>query len=138
MKRLFTCFLIMLCIPFMMGMGSSFSGGDSPDKVPVTEKKFSAVFVDQMDIVSRCTDISIEGKTFLEGKKGEGTYTIPFGAIGSIDFFMKDGKLKGAVLLKDNSREELMLNKDHRAYGRTHHGTFQIHISDLKKMIIGE
>ncbi|MCD6487516.1 MAG: hypothetical protein J7K35_09375 [Syntrophobacterales bacterium] len=137
MKRLYICFLIMLLVPFILGMGSM-TGDDSPDKIPVTDKKFSATFVDQMDVVTRCTEVSIEGKTFVEGVKGEGTYTIPFEKIKNIRFFLKDGKLKGVVLLKSNSRDELTLNKDYKAYGRTTHGTFQIDISGLKKMIMSE
>ncbi|MBW2599879.1 MAG: hypothetical protein JRC60_07375 [Deltaproteobacteria bacterium] len=137
MKRLYMYFLIMLFVPFILGMGSM-TGDDSPDKIPVTEKKFSATFVDQMDVVTRCTEVSIEGKTFVEGVKGEGTYTIPFEKIKSVGFFLKDGKLKGLVLLRNNNRDELILNKDYKVYGRTSYGTFQIGILDLRKMIMGE
>jgi len=121
----------------MLGMGS-ITGDDSPDRIPVTEKKFSATFVDQMDIVTKCTEISIEGKTFIEGVKGEGTYTIPFEKIKSVRFFLKDGKLEGLVLLRNNNKNELILNKDYKVYGRTSSGTFQISILNLKKMIMGE
>ena len=137
MKRLYMCFLIILFVPFMLGMGSM-TGDDSPDKIPVTEKKFSAIFVDQMDVVTRCTDVSIEGKTFIEGVKGRGTYTIPFEKIKSVRFFLKGGELKGFILLKNNGRDELILDKDHKAYGRTNSGTFQIGILSLKKMTMGE
>jgi len=137
MKRLYICFLIMLLVPFILGMGSM-TGDDSPDKIPVTEKKFSATFVDQMDVVTRCTDVSIEGKTFIEGVKGEGTYTIPFEKVKSVRFFLKDGKLKGLILLRNNNKDELILNKDYKVYGRTSYGTFQIGVLGLKKMIIGE
>ena len=131
------CFLIMLFVPFILGMGSM-TGDDSPDSIPVTEKKFSATFVDQMDIVTRCTEVSIEGKTFIEGVKGKGTYTVPFEKIKSISFFMIDGKFKGVLLLKDNSKDELILDEDTKVYGRTDYGTFQIGIAKLKKMVIGE
>jgi len=138
MKRIYICFLIVLCAPFLLGMGSSITGDDSPDTIPVTKKKFSATFVDQMDVVTTCTDVSIEGKTFVKGKKGEGTYTIPFEKIKSIKFFLKEGKLKGAILLKNNKSDELILDKDDNVYGRTRYGTFRIGISGLKKMVIGE
>ena len=137
MKRLYMCFLIILFVPFMLGMGS-ITGDDSPDRIPVTEKKFSATFVDQMDIVTKCTEISIEGKTFVEGVRGEGTYTIPFEKIKSVRFFLKDGKLEGLVILRNNNKDKLILNKDYKVYGRTSSGTFQIGILNLKKMIMGE
>ena len=107
MKRLYMCFLIVLFVPFMLGMGST-TGGDSPDRIPVTEKKFSATFVDQMDVVTRCTDVSIEGKTFIEGVKGKGTYTIPFEEIKSVRFFLKGEELKGFILLENTNRDELI------------------------------
>ncbi len=127
----------MLFVPFVLGMGSM-TGDDSPDRIPVTEKKFSATFVDQMDVVTRCTDVSIEGKTFIEGTKGKGTYTIPFEKIKSVRFFLKGGELKGFILLEAGNRDELILDKDHKVYGRTNSGTFQIGLSGLKKMIMGE
>ncbi|MBN2538447.1 MAG: hypothetical protein JXB09_00195 [Deltaproteobacteria bacterium] len=137
MKRLYLCLLIMLCAPLMLGMGSM-TGDNSPDKIPVTEKKFNATFVDQMDVVTTCTDVSIEGKTFIDGVKGKGTYTIPFEEIKSVTFFLKEGELKGFILLKNNNKDELILDKDYKVYGRTHSGTFQIGVSGLKKMIMGE
>jgi len=137
MKRLYMCFLIMLFVPFILGMGS-ITGSDTPDKVPVTEKKFSAAFVDQMDIITRCTEVSIEGKTFIEGRKGKGVYTIPFEEVESVVFLLKGEELRGLVRLKNNSSDELILDSNHKAYGRTAHGTFQIGIADIKKMIINE
>jgi len=81
---------------------------------------------------------SIQGKTFMEGKKGEGTYTIPFEKIKSILFTIKNAELKGYIQLKDNTVTELILNKDYKAYGRTKYGTFQIKLVDLKKMTLGD
>ena len=70
--------------------------------------------------------------------KGKGTYTIPFEKIKSVRVFLKDGKLKGLILLRNNSKDELILNKDTKVYGRTDYGTFQIGIAKLKMMVIGE
>ena len=136
MKKLYMCLLMMLFVPFMMGMGAT-SGNDSPDWIPDTEQNFSATFVDQMDIVTRCSSVSMDGKTFVEGEKGEGTYTIPFKNIKSIRFFLKEGDLKGLVLLKNGNKDELILNKDCKVYGKTGSGTFHISITGLKKMIMG-
>jgi len=70
--------------------------------------------------------------------KGKGTYTIPFEKIKSVRVFLKDGKLKGLILLRNNSKDELILNKDTKVYGRKDYGTFQIGIAKLKMMVIGE
>ena len=135
MKRGCRYFLIMLFLPCILGMGSM-TGSDTPDKIPVTEKKFGATFIDQMDTLTKCTEVSIEGKTFIEGKKGKGVYTIPFEEVESVVFLLKGEELRGLIRLRNNSSDELILNNDHKAYGRTAHGTFQIDLMDLKKIII--
>jgi hypothetical protein len=137
MKRERRYILIMLCIPFLLGMGS-LPGSDDPDKVPVTEKKFSATFIDQIDIITKCTEVSIEGNTFIEGRKGKGVYTIPFEEVESITFLSRGEELRGLVRLKNNGTDELILDGNHKAYGKTTHGTFRIGIADLKRMIINE
>jgi len=137
MKRGHRYVLAILFLPFILGMGSM-TGSDTPDKVPVTETKFSATFVDQMDIITRCTEVSIEGKTFIEGKKGRGVYTIPFEEVESITFLLKGEVLRGLIRLKNKSTDELILDSNHKAYGRTTHGTFQIGIADIKKMVLHE
>jgi len=128
---------ILAVLPFLLAMGS-LSGEGSPDKIPIPAKKFTATFIDQTDVITECRDVSIEGGAFLEGKRGEGTYTIPFDNIRSILLRMADGKLIGIATLHDGSIIELSLNKNHKAYGHTRYGTFQIRLADLKKMIIGE
>ena len=135
MKQRCGYFLIVFLIPFLMGMGSM-TGNDTPDKIPVPEKKFSVTFVDQMDIVTTCTEASIGGKTFIEGKKGKGVFTIPFDEIASVTFLVRDDELKALVHLRNKDTDELILDNSGRAFGRTAHGTFQIDVTDIKKMII--
>ncbi len=119
-------------IPIMLGMGVI---GDSPtNKIPVPDKKYTVTFIDQMDFVTECSEVSIEGNTFIDGKRGEGTYAIAFDRIRSVLFRMKERELRGVVQLKDGSEIELVLNKDRKAYGKTEFGTFQIKLASLKKM----
>jgi hypothetical protein len=132
-NRFLFLLIMLVLLPVIAGMGSNM-GASSPDKIPVPDKKYSATFIDQMDVVTECTEVSFEGKTFLEGKRGEGTYTIPFEKITHIVFQLEDSKLKGIVKLKDGNKEELILNKDHKAYGLTQTGTFMINLSGLKKI----
>lgn len=136
MKRAVSVVVLILIVPFMMGMGGVPGGGNAPEKVPVPDRLFAGSFVDQMDIVTQCTDISIEGKTFVEGKRGEGTYTVDFQNIRAIDFLSKGEVIRGRILLKDNSSTELALKGNSRAYGRTGYGTFQIQLKNLKKMTL--
>lgn len=125
--------LILFVFPFILAMGSQ-KGEIAPEKIPVPVKKFKVIFIDITDTITECTEVSIEGGTFIEGKRGEGIHNISFDNISNIIFFLKEGMLTGIVKLKDGNILELSLNKDQRAYGRTKYGTFQIRLSDLKKM----
>ncbi|MBT8490889.1 MAG: hypothetical protein KJN62_07565 [Deltaproteobacteria bacterium] len=127
-------FLIVFLLPFLLGMGSIL-GEDSSDTIPVPTLKYTAMYIDQMDVMTDCSEVSIEGKTFVEGTQGKGLYTIPFENIKSILFMLKNGELTGVITLKDESRTTLILMKDHKAYGKAHIGTFQIKLTNLKKMV---
>ena len=135
--RFYQLMAVLTVLPFLLAMGP-LSGESSPDKIPVPTKKFTATFIDQTDVITECRDVSIEGGTFIEGKRGEGTYAIPFENIRSILMRMTDGKLKGLAMLHDGSTMELNLNKNQKSFGHTKYGTFQIRLEDLKKMIIAE
>jgi len=134
MKRHYCFILMLVCFPFLLGMGSQ--GGTPADIIPVPEKKFTATFVDQMDVLTQCSDVSIEGGTALQGKIGEGTYTVAFENIKEVVFRLHEERLHGQVRLPDGSSIELIVGKDKKAYGRTKFGTFQIRLNNLKKMII--
>jgi hypothetical protein len=134
MKRKFIFLLMILCLPVLLGMGSQ--GGTPADKIPVPAKKFKATFVDQTDVATECTDVSIDGSTSLQGRIGEGTYTVNFENIQEIVFRQHAEKLYGQVKMHDGSSIELMIGKDKKVYGQTKFGTFQIRINDLKKIII--
>ena len=136
MKRSYKSLFILLLIPLLVGMGNSIFGEGPADKIPIPEQKFAAIYIDQMDVITECKDVSIQGKTFLEGKKGKGTYAIPFEKIENILFIVKDDELKGCIRLKDKSKTELILKKDHKAYGHTKYRTFQIKLINLKKMVL--
>ncbi len=131
--RLFVTMIMM--IPFITGMGAVPKGNVSPEKIPVPDRSFTGVCIDQMDIATNCTEISIEGKTFVEGKMGEGTYTVDFQNIKSIDFLSAGDTMVGRLQLHDGSVKELGINGNFRVYGRTGYGTFQITIIHLKRII---
>lgn len=138
MKKIQTVFAALLVIvPLLMGMGSRFGQG-SPEKIPVPAKKFTATFIDQLDVITECTDASIEGGTFIEGKRGDGINTISFDLIDNVSFSINADKLTGVVKLRDGSAVELALKKDQMAYGYTRYGTFQIRLADLKRIIISQ
>ncbi|MBM4315768.1 MAG: hypothetical protein FJ122_17885 [Deltaproteobacteria bacterium] len=134
MKRIILT-AILATIPVLAGMGAM-QGPASPDKIPVPAKPYHATFVDQMDVATECTELTIEGAVYLEGKRGEGNYTISFDNIEQVTFRLAAERLIGTVKLDGGGTVELALNKKHKAYGRTKYGTFQIRLVDLKMMTL--
>ena len=135
MKKAYVVFIVFLALPLLSGMGS-INGMTASDNIPVPEKKFSGIFVDEADVITECSQISIAGHTFVQGKRGEGTYSVPFENIDGILFFQKEGTLTAEVLLKDKEKVILALKKDQKAYGKTAYGTFQIELENLKKLTV--
>ncbi len=133
MKKYLPVF-VFIAVPIILAMGGS--GGGPTDRIPTAAKNIGAIFVDQNDIVTECTGASIDGNTFLEGKKGQGTYTIGFEKIKSVVFKMNNGELLGTAKLIGGGETTLVLDKNKKAYGRTKFGSFQIRIANLKKMTI--
>lgn len=125
--------MVLLAVPLLMGLGSP---GGAPGKIPKPDKKFAATFVDHMDVVTDCRDVSIEGTTFFEGKRGGGILNIPFENITSVLFRLSGDKLIATVRLTGGNTMELTVEKKNRAYGTTDYGTFQIQLIDLKKMTL--
>lgn len=135
MKRYLQLFFLLTMMPLTLGMGS-LNEGSSPDKIPIPEKIYKVTFIDQMDVLTECRNASIDGKTYMEGKIGSGSYTISFDKINHILFHMIDNKLVAALKLTDGSKIELTVNKSAKAFGMTKHGTFQIRLTVLKRMTI--
>lgn len=133
MKRYLPVLLI-IAVPIILAMGGS--GGGPADRVPVAAKNVTAVFVDQNDVVTQCTSASIDGETYLQGKKGQGEYTVGFDRIKSIVFTMHNGDLLGTARLHEGGETTLVLDKNKKAYGKTKFGSFQIRLANLKKITI--
>lgn len=129
-------FLLLVLLPFFMAMGAL--QGQNPEKIPVPAKKYAATFIDQMDIITDCREISLNGETFMEGKRGNGTIAIPFENIMELSFLRGGDKLDVAVKLRDGNSIQLGMNGNQIAYGRTKYGTYQIKLYELKKMTISK
>ena len=136
MKRLLRFLPLFLAIPLMTGMGT-ISSTEVARTIPRPEQSFTAVLLDQMDVVTECTDISVEGDTFFDGKRGKGFYRIPFENIDRVSFFMNNAILTGRfTLLEGEELIELVLDRDRRVFGTTRWGTYQIRLGDLKTIKI--
>jgi len=119
---------------FCVGMGGL--GEQDPTKIPEPAQNFSATVVDQRDIASDITLMSLEGQTFLVGKRGGATVSIPFENIEVIQFSMSGKDLYAAVTVKGRPQVELKMEKDRVLYGQLAYGNFAIKVEYIRKIII--
>ena len=133
-KRYVFAIVIVGLALFCSGMGGL--GGQDPTKIPEPAQNFSATVVDQRDIASDITRMSLEGQTFLVGKSGEATVSIPFENIKVIDFSMSGNELYAAVDLEGQPQVKLKMEKNRVLYGQLSYGNFAIKIEYIRKIII--
>jgi hypothetical protein len=117
-----------------LGMGGL--GEQDPTKTPEPAQDFSATVVDQRDIASDITLMSLEGQTFLIGKRGGATVSIPFENIKAIEFYMSGNDVYAAVAMKGQPQVELKMEKDRVLYGQLSYGHFAIKVEYIRKIII--
>jgi len=91
---------VIIMIAFLtIGMGTL--GEREPTKIPEPENNFSAKVVDQCDVSSEMTLFSLEGQTFISGKYGGATVSIPFDNIQGIDLYAKGSDIFAMVIMRD-------------------------------------
>ena len=116
------------------GMGGL--GEQDLTKIPEPDHDFSATVVDQRDIASDITLMSLEGQTFLIGKRGGATVSIPFGNIRAITLSMRDNDLYATVAMIGQPQVELEMDKNRVLYGQLSYGYFAIKMEDIRKITI--
>ena len=119
---------------FSVGMGGL--GEQDPTKIPEPAQDFSATVVDQREISSDITLMSLEGQTFLVGKRGGAMVSIPFENIEVIEFSMSGKDIYAAVAMKGQPQVELQMEKDHVLYGQLSYGNFAIKLEYIRKITI--
>ncbi len=133
MKKILTPVIMVVSVCFLLGMGGM--GGIPVDKVPTPDKNFRARIVDRDGVQTSLFEFSQDGKTFFNGKRGEGIAAVPFEKVTQVQF--QTGN-KNAVLakisLRDQQSVEIMVEKQSKFYGKADFGTFQIEAKDLKSI----
>jgi hypothetical protein len=117
-----------------VGMGSL--GQEELKKIPEPDDNFSATLIDQHDVSSSITLFSLEGQTFLSGKRGGATVSIPFENIKEIDFYARGTDIFAIVTMKGESQVELEMEKDRVFYGKLSYGLLSIKAEYVKKITI--
>ncbi|KAF0123140.1 MAG: hypothetical protein FD151_442 [bacterium] len=127
-------YLVAFLTGFLLITGMGGLGGTPSGKIPTPEKDFSATLIDKQDVVTKCKQISRDGDVFFLGKKGKGTVTIPFERVKTAEFGNGKGVVIAVLKLIDGQTIEIEMDKSQRFYGNVNFGTFQIEVSDLKKI----
>ena len=135
MKRITAPAVLLACFFFLLGMGELGGGGTPVDKIPTPDKVFSAAVVDREGVQSTLQSFSFEGKTFLAGKHGSASVTVPFDRISEIQFQGQEGgEMIVRVALRDQKSVSLKVEKRSKFFGKTDFGTFQVEAKDLKSV----
>ena len=132
--RFLNASVILIIAFFTIGMGTF--GEKEPTKIPEPTDNFSATVIDQGDVSSDITLFSLDGQTFISGRYGGATVSIPFDNIQEMDFYAKGSDLFATVIMRKAPQVELKMDKDRIFYGQLPYGLFSIKIGDVKKIII--
>ena len=126
---------------FLYGMGDI---GGSPSEIPIPKQRFIAIIVDDLNIETYVDNLSFDGNTFIKGKLGKASITIPFKEIKTIEFIKQsEDKEKGKnssrdiilkIIFKDNKYKEININGNSKWYGKTDFGNLTIKSIDIKKI----
>ncbi len=136
MKKLLLLAAVLLAVPFISAMGTM-PETTVTESIPKPVKNIEAVFLDQMDVATECSYISIEGKVYLDGTRGKGAFVLPLENVDTVSFYLKEGVLTAQVSMKQSGEKiSLTVNPDRRVFGKTRWGTFQIKLGDLKSITI--
>lgn len=127
-------YLVAFLIGFLLITGMGGLGGTPSGKIPTPEKDFSATLIDKQDVVTKCKQISRDGDVFFLGKKGKGTFTVSFEKVKIAEFQNGKGVVIAVLKLIDGQTIEIEMDKSQKFYGNVPFGTFQIEVSDLKKI----
>ncbi len=126
--------VILMIAFFAIGMGTF--GDKEPTKIPEPDDDFSATVIDQGDVSSDITLFSLDGQTFISGRYGGATVSIPFDNIQEMNFYAKGSDLFATVIMRKTPQVELKMDKDRIFYGQLPYGLFSIKIGDVKKIMI--
>ncbi|MBW1715862.1 MAG: hypothetical protein JRJ77_08570 [Deltaproteobacteria bacterium] len=126
---------VMVMIGFCtVGMGGV--GEEKLKKIPEPDDNFSATVIDQRDVASPITLFSLEGQTFLSGKRGGAMVSIPFENIKEINFYARGKDIFATVTMKKEAQVELEMEKDRIFYGQLSYGLLSIKVEYVKKIAI--
>lgn len=135
MRNIMTAALVLLTATMLMGMGSL--GGAPEGEVPKTDENLKVQLTDRSGVRIELTKFSMNGKVFLEGKRGAGELSVFFRNLKEIGFGPVSGDTVPADLqLKSGRRVQLAIPTNAVFYGDTGDGAYQISARDISRILI--
>ncbi len=133
-KKITAVSIILVFFGIFSGMGNS--GNLKNTEIPEPETDLTATLIDQEGLSSRITRFSLEGNTFIPGKRGGATVNIPFENIQKLDFRKRGNDLDVVVSLKKGETVELKMDEGQNFYGKLPYGTLSIKAGQVKRITI--
>ncbi len=134
MRGALTAVLVLLTAAVLTGMGSL--GGTPEGSVPKVDENVKARIVDRLGVTTEVSSFSMDGKVFLEGRRGEGKMNVPFHDLKEVGFGQVSGDDVAAdLLLKSGGRHQLKVNKSTVFYGDTGYGAYHITAGDISRIV---
>ena len=135
MRKLMTAALVLVTTAVLMGMGSL--GGAPEGEVPKTDENIKVQLTDRSGMKVELTRFSMNGKVFLEGKRGAGDMSVFFHDLKEIGFGPVSGDtVPGDLLLKSGRHLQLNIRTGAVFHGDTGEGAYQISASDVSRIQI--
>lgn len=135
MRSIVTTMLVLLTASVLMGMGNL--GGTPEGQVPKTDENIKVQLIDRSGVSTELTKFSMNGKVFLEGKRGEGEMSVFFHDLKEVSFNPVSGDTVPAeLLLKSGSRIQLKIPKGAVFHGDTGVGAYRISAHDVSRIVI--
>ncbi|TGU72125.1 hypothetical protein E4633_07335 [Geomonas terrae] len=135
MRRLMTAALVLVTTAVLMGMGSL--GGAPEGEVPKTDENIKVQLTDRSGMKLELSRFSMNGKVFLEGKRGAGDMSVFFHDLKEVDLGPASGDTVPAdLLLKSGHRLQLKIRTGAVFHGETGEGAYQISAPDVSRIRI--
>jgi len=135
MRIIVTAVLVLLTVAVLMGMGNL--GGTPEGQVPKTDENIKAQLIDRSGVTIELTRFSMNGKVFLEGKRGAGEMSVFFRDLKEVGFGIVSGDTVPAdLLLKSGRRVQLNVRKGAVFHGDTGDGAYQISAHNISRIVI--
>ena len=117
----------------LTGMGNL--GGPPEGGIPHPKEDIQARLVDRSGTATELSKFSMDGNTYLEGKRGEGSLAISLGNIRGIEFGQMNGEQVAAkVQLKTGKSVNMQVKSQATFYGDTGYGAFRINARDVARI----